>query len=422
MNIIGEMFRGDCFDLLREVFPEWSDYNINSKQEEWYRESPLKDGATGLSDKPLPAHFIAASKDIIAPVCELKIKPMPKISKTAVSGQSENPQVPTEGQVNQYWRKYSKLKITLANVASNSKSQRISLTSAQCEIPIVQEFIGLLIEIEKDGFITDHGAHRLNEWLEAKNNSEFPAFHYLLDTSRMVLELGELTTRTIPEIMIALELQVAIERVLPKHIREPIVARRIEIEAQLRNNVPAGKGLLDRIRELGGKPPLGITEAAAYELKEDLYYQPTEKQLQYIRDLGVSPPSDLTRFTAIELIDKLLHSVKATERQLQYIHELGGNPSADLTHAAAAEAIKQLLARQQPTPRQMMLLRFWNKTDLMKASKNEVATWLDQYYDEDPRRKAAWEAFKLETGDDGSQHDPSCVPIGIGESYLSKCD
>jgi hypothetical protein len=260
----------------------------------------------------------------------------------------------------------------------------------------------------------------LNEWLEAKYNSEIPAFQFLLDTSRLVLAQGELTAKTILEMMIALELQVAIERVLPKHIREPIVAKRIQVEERLRNSAPASQGVLDRIRELGGKPPKGITAAEAYELKETLYHQPTEKQLEYIRALGVNPPPDLTRYTAIDLIDKLLHSTKATERQLQYIRDLGGNPPAGLNHANAGEIIKQLLARQQPTPRQMMILRFWNKTDLMQSSKDEVAAWLEQFYNEDPRRKVAWEAFKLENGDDGSQHDPSFVPIGVGESYLSK--
>ena len=134
----------------------------------------------------------------------------------------------------------------------------------------------------------------------------------------------------------------------------------------------------------------------------------------------MNPPPDLTRFTAIHLIDKLTHSVKATERQLQYIRDLGGNPPAGITHADAAGIIRQLLARQQPTPRQMMVLRFWNKTDLMQSTKDEVAAWLGQFYDEDPRRKEAWEKFKLENEEDGSQHDPSFVPMGAGESYLSR--
>jgi hypothetical protein len=334
---------------------------------------------------------------------------------------SENTKVElTEGQINKHWRKYNKLKAQLTDAANESKSQRVTLTSAQSEIPIVRELIALLIEIEKDSFITVLGARRLNEWLEAKNNSEIPAFRFLLETSRLVLATGELNTRTIPEIMIALELQAAIERVLPKHIREPIVAKRLAVEAQLRNNAPASQGVYEYIRRLGGKPSRGITAAEADELKEKLYHQPTEKQLEYIRALGVNPPPDLTRYTAIELIDKLIHSVKATERQLQYIRDLGGTPVAGITHGDAAEMIKQLLARQQPTPRQMMVLRFWNKTDLMQATKDEVAAWLNQFYNEDPRRKEAWELFKKENGDDGSQHDPACVPIGVGESYLSK--
>jgi hypothetical protein len=331
-------------------------------------------------------------------------------------GQSSPPILKKEIPVPYYWRD----KLQQKNAMGKSKPARITLTRAQCEIPIVQELISLLIEIKKDGFVNDHGACRLIEWLEAKYDPDIPAFYFLLDTARMALAQGALSPKTASEMKIAIELQVAIERVLPNHIREPIVAKRIEVEEQLRNNLPASEGLLDRIRELGGKPPKGITAAEAYELKEKLYHQPTEKQLDYIRALGVNPPPDLTRYTAIDLIDKLLHSTKATERQFQYIRDLGGNPPTGLNHADAGEMIKQLLARQQPTPRQMMILRFWNKTDLMQSSKDEVAAWLEQFYNEDPRRKEAWENFKKENGDDGSQHDPAWVPIGVGESYLVK--
>ena len=99
----------------------------------------------------------------------------------------------TEGQLNKLWRKYNKLKAQLTDAANKSKSQRVTLTSAQCEIPIVRDLIALLIEIEKDGFITDLGARSLSEWLEAKNNPEIPAFRFLRDTSKLVLTVGELT-------------------------------------------------------------------------------------------------------------------------------------------------------------------------------------------------------------------------------------
>jgi hypothetical protein len=318
----------------------------------------------------------------------------------------------------------------------------VTLTKAQCETPLAKQLIGLLIEIEKEGFGTDAGVRRLNNWLAANVDSEIPAIRFLLDITQNVLVGGKLTPEN------ASEMQHAIERVLPNQIQvleinphefsERLPARKSVVASirkvggnpspgitraeafALKEKLPP-KWMLDRIRELGGKPPRGITEAEARELKDDLYYQPTQKQLDFIRNLGVNPPPDLTRFTAIDLIDKLTHSVKATERQLQYIRDLGGNPPAGITHADAAETIKQLLARQQPTPRQMMVLRFWNKTDLVQSTKDEVAAWLGQFYNEDPRRKEAWEIFKQENEEDGSQHDPSFVPIGIGESYLSKC-
>src|ERR1019366_2919666 len=61
-----------------------------------------------------------------------------------------------------------------------------------------------------------------------------------------------------------------------------------------------------------------------------------------------------------------------------------------------------------------------NRLDLASSSKNELSEWVNRFYEEDPRRKAAWEIFKLEQGNDGSQSDPSWVPVGIGEAYLQK--
>ena len=258
------------------------------------------------------------------------------IKSQQLQKKSENTKVElTEGQLNKLWVKFNKLKAQLTDAANESKPQRVTLTSAQCAVPIVRELIALLIDIEKDCFITDLGARRLSEWLEAKNNSEIPAFRFLLNTSRLVLANGEVNTRTIPEMMIALELQVAIERVLPKPIREPIVSRRLEVESQLRNNAPASQAVLDRIRELGGNPPKGLTAAEAYELKEKLYHQPTKKQLDYIRTLGVNPPPDLTRFTATELIDKLLHPAQASEKQTQNVRTFEKNSSVDSPHTNA---------------------------------------------------------------------------------------
>ena len=58
----------------------------------------------------------------------------------------------TDGQLNKLWRKHNDLKVQLADAARESKSQRVTLTSAHCEIPIVRELIALLIEIEENRF------------------------------------------------------------------------------------------------------------------------------------------------------------------------------------------------------------------------------------------------------------------------------
>jgi hypothetical protein len=47
-----------------------------------------------------------------------------------------------------------------------------------------------------------------------------------------------------------------------------------------------------------------------------------------------------------------------------------------------------------------------------------VANWLDRFYAEDSRRKTAWELYKYQNKDDGTQRDPSWVKIGEGENCL----
>src|ERR1035437_1953600 len=298
----------------------------------------------------------------------------------------------------------------------NAKSKRVTLTKAQSESPIGKELIDLLVKITYDDFLNENSAWQLNHWLNTKKDSEILAIHFLSDIVEKVLGQGQLAAGNLSEI------QFAIERVIPKDYRCFIAEKRRMVKEQL----PASKAMLESIRERGGNPPPAITRAEAYELKQELYHQPTQKQLEYIRALGGNPTPDLTRCTAMDLIEQLLHSVKATEKQLDFIRSLGGNPPQGLSRAGADELIPRLLAEQHekqareklPTPRQMMVLRFWNRMDLVNATQWEVEQWLSQFYEEYPRRKEAWETFKKESRDDGSQRDPSWVPIGVGESYL----
>lgn len=108
----------------------------------------------------------------------------------------------------------------------------------------------------------------------------------------------------------------------------------------------------------------------------------------------------------------------ATERQLDYIHILGGSPSPGLSKWDASELIDQLKQNPPPSPRQIMFLRFWGQTDLIGQSRDEVTAWMSEFIDQDERRKHAWNRYKDEIDADGSQRDPSFVPIGIGPNYL----
>lgn len=109
----------------------------------------------------------------------------------------------------------------------------------------------------------------------------------------------------------------------------------------------------------------------------------------------------------------------ATERQLDYIAALGGTREKGLTKGRASQIIDELLAKPRPpSNRQMMVLRFWDRLDLASGTVDSVGEWMDEHYASDPRHRQAWERYKEEAGDDGSQGNPDSVPIGIGKSYM----
>ena len=314
----------------------------------------------------------------------------------------------SERELNKAWNKYNKFKARFDLDVNKTKGARISLTSSQMQLPSVMELLNLLTDITKNGLVNDAGANRLQDWLDANPNSEIPAIGYLSCIARLVLAEGELCPKNYPEFLIVLELQKAIERVLPKKNRDLVIEKRQIIEAQIREELPEAKA--------------------------------SESQLDYIRGLGGNASPDLTISEAHCLIDQLLEKtpnpteIPATEKQTEFIRalvlELGGNPPLkfDLTKAEAQIGIEELLKRrhalqssqQEPTPRQLMTLRFWNRSDLTRKSKWDVEQWMDGFYGEDPQRKAAWELFKKEIGDDGTFSNPELVLIGAGEQYLLK--
>jgi hypothetical protein len=133
----------------------------------------------------------------------------------------------------------------------------------------------------------------------------------------------------------------------------------------------------------------------------------------------VLPPATRTAIkrSRLALIPPLLPEA-ASERQLEYIRILGGVAPPGLSKWDASELIDRLKQNPPASPRQIMFLRFWGRTDLMGCSRDEVTAWMSGFIDEDERRKHAWNRYKDEIGDDGSQRDPSFVPIGIGSNYL----
>jgi len=241
--------------------------------------------------------------------------------------------------------------------------------------------LALLTEITREGLVSTDGVQRLNTWLDENSGSEIPAISFL---SNIPERLGELTTAK------AFEVHFAIERVLPKTIREEVKEKRQEAWLHSPSKPKATQAQLNYIRDLGGKSPPGINIAEASLLIEQLLEHSDPRPKQY-----------------------------ATENQLQYIRELGGSPPPMLTKSQASKLIAELKeGEDSPTPRQIMLLRFWNRMDLANRSRSDVANWLENLYAQDSRRKSAWELYKLQNKDDGTQRDPSWVKIGEGENCL----
>lgn len=262
-----------------------------------------------------------------------------------------------------------------------TRGKRVSLTPSQCESDKGRELLSLLSEITRDGLVSKDGVQRLNTWLDVNSGSEIPAINFLLNIPE---RLGKFTTAK------AFKVHFAIERVLPKAIREGVKEKRQEAWLHSPLKPKATEAQLNYIRDLGGKPQPGINIAEASLLIEQL--------LEHSR-----PPLEQ----------------KASEKQLQYVRELGGSPPLGLTKSKASKLIEELKdADNTPTPRQIMLLRFWNRMDLANQSRGEIVNWLENFYAQDSRRKSAWQLYKLQNNDDGTQRDPSWVKIGEGENCL----
>jgi hypothetical protein len=215
---------------------------------------------------------------------------------------------------------------------------RVTLTRQQLKLPEIEEFVVMLVNIASDGVLGYEELQKLTDWLNRHIHLDVPAVKFMVDLLLRVCADGKITDEEI------FEVQLGIERVLPKDYRSQITEAR----------------------------------KAAY------YDQPASaNQLGAIEDITHQRPIGLSRRQASEMLDRLFTDPPASNRQI-------------------------------------MFLRFWNRTDLATKSRREISFWMSSFIEADQAHWLAWDLFKAECGDDGSQRDPSFVPIGVGEAYLEK--
>ena len=149
------------------------------------------------------------------------------------------------------------------------RGKRISLTPAQRETAAGKELLVLLCEITRGGLISEEGVKQLNAWLGGKSNAEIPAINFLASVPE---RFGEFTVAK------AFEVHFAIERVLPKEIRESVRQKRQESWLHSPLKPKATEAQLKFIRDLGGTPPPEINIAEASLLIDQLLNNPEQQR------------------------------------------------------------------------------------------------------------------------------------------------
>ena len=98
----------------------------------------------------------------------------------------------------------------------------VTLSKAQAETAAGRELVDLLTDLSADGNVTREEMDRLRAWLEVDRSVDFPAMSFLYETIDQISADGEITEDELD--LLAL----AIERVLPKDVREVAATKRKE--------------------------------------------------------------------------------------------------------------------------------------------------------------------------------------------------
>ena len=237
-----------------------------------------------------------------------------------------------------------------------AKSVRVTMTAKQCASAYGTRLINLILSMSHDGELTIDEVRVLHNLL-INGPETMAAVVFLRELTGTILLDGKLSE------LEAYQLRRAMERVVPKDTRMRLT------ELLSRIGLPTTNDDEDEDSEGSGRRPAW-------------------------------------------------HDDPITARQAAYIQDLGGVPDERMTKGQASILIDALLISRPPSPRQQMVLRFFDRLDLMSKTKEEVSVWMDKLYASNPACERAWDKFKIHIGDDRTIRDPSVVPIGEFRKYM----
>ena len=164
---------------------------------------------------------------------------------------------------------------SFAAEATATTPARVTLTKSQLKLPEVEEFVVLLVNIASDGSLSHEDLQKLTDWLNAHAKLEVPAVRFMVDLMIRICADGKLTDEEI------FEVQLGIERVLPKEFRTKVA----ETRKSAYYNQPASEDQLDTIENIIHRRPEGLSRRQASEMLDELFKNPptSNRQIMFLR-------------------------------------------------------------------------------------------------------------------------------------------
>lgn len=221
----------------------------------------------------------------------------------------------------------------------SSQAARVTLTKSQLRIPEVSEFAELLINIASDGAIEYEELQNLAEWLNAHKSIDVPAIHFMFNLLLRVCKTQQLGGEEIYQV------QLGIERVLPKEFRTRIVEKRLDVHY----SAPATERQLDLIQQITFNRPTGLSKREASEMIERIFEGPTNRQKMFMRFCNRIDMLDKTREQVSQWMDDYIQTNPSHWEAWQVfksdIQDDGGQNNPEMVTVGV---IQKYLARQKP--------------------------------------------------------------------------